>query len=714
MTSAATAMESQLHGVLKRFWGYSDFRPLQREAIDCVLAQRDSVVVLPTGGGKSLCYQVPALVMPGMAVIVSPLISLMKDQVDTLKAIGARAAHIHSGMTLTDKRNVDEALRGGRVKLLYVSPERLVQPAFIEYLRSVGVSFIAVDEAHCISHWGHDFRPEYRKLRALREAFPEASMHAFTATATPHVREDIVQELTLRDPRVIVGSFDRPNLVYRVGRRHAILEQVCEVLEGHPGNSGLIFCISRKNVDVLAQQLRERGHKALPYHAGMDDAARKRHQEAFVRDEVDIIVATIAFGMGIDKSNVRFVIHTGLPKSIEHYQQETGRAGRDGLPSDCWLFHSTADFMLWKGIIEKEKGDGGRIALEKLEDMHRFAARVQCRRHAILHYFGEEYPETPCGACDTCLSEVSVNARSSEIARVILGAVRELDAYAGPTFTTLLLEGSKLDRVRSSSASRSKYYGVLRKDQTMIRTWIEEMVHQGYLVKRGQYNTLSEGPALAADATLERVALSAEAPSRIAPSKPPRSSAPSDRALFDRLREVRRDIARERDLAPFVICSDATLHDMAKKKPRTLAAFRAVSGVGEKKAAAFGDVFIQAIREFCGDSATRSRVNSPATQARLAAQEKAFALFAQRVPLEEVAEKLQRNVSTIEGYLEKFIDKNDIVDPEPWADRDTLERVRAAAAHSAGGRLKPVYEALNGEVSYGVIRVCLACLRNGA
>lgn len=711
---------AQIAGILKKYWGYDSLRPMQREAIACALDGRDSLVVLPTGGGKSLCFQVPALLRSGMAVVVSPLISLMKDQVDALKANGAPAACIHSGMTLSEKQAVDRALRAGAIKVLYVSPERLVQPAFIDYIRAAGPSFIAVDEAHCISHWGHDFRPEYRQLRVLRGSFPGISIHAYTATATPQVRDDIISELLLADPAVIIGSFDRPNLVYRVARRESLLEQVLAILKERTGESGLIYCISRKSVDELCAQLRAHGYKAIPYHAGMGDADRKRNQEAFSRDEADIIVATVAFGMGIDKSNVRYVIHAALPKSIEHYQQETGRAGRDGLESECWLLYSYADFMLWKNIIEKEGGEGAAVALSKLQDMLQFAERMQCRRRAVLLYFGERYEKKSCGACDVCLDDTPSDERSPAIARAIVDCVRQIGDFAGPKFTTQVLAGSREERVVASRMSQIAAHGALRAEsESTIRNWIEQLVDQGYLIKRGQYNILSEGPRLADDPQLTCARLSAAATRARRERKPAaKPTHETDRALFEKLRVLRRCIAEERGVAPFLILSDASLNDMAVRKPVTPAAFRKIHGVGDRKAQDFAEVFVAAIRSFCdahnldraGDRT--SKPHAPLTP-KVNPQDVANRLFAERKTVDEVVASMRRARSTVEGYLAVYVDSMGISDPEPWASVETLERVRDAANGSEDGRLRPIFEKLGGEVPYLQIRVCLSCIRNG-
>ena len=401
-----------LQDVLHRVWGFSSFRPLQREAMAAILAARDSVVVLPTGGGKSLCFQAPALVHAesdgprGIAVVVSPLISLMKDQVDGLRVDGVGAAYLNSSLQPHERDEVLASIRDDRCRLLYVSPERVVVDSGLRrLLQQAGLRFIAIDEAHCISQWGHDFRPEYRQLGALRDEFPGVSLHAFTATATERVRRDIVAELRLRDPQVLVGSFDRPNLTYRILRRANLHRQLLQILGRHEGEAGIIYCGSRREVESLAEWLKEEGHNAVPYHAGLADAVRSRHQEAFLDERADIVVATVAFGMGIDRSNVRYVVHASAPRSPEHYQQESGRAGRDGLPAECVLLYSGADFLRWRRMLESN-GELTDSAQTLLRDMERYASGMGCRHRALVEYFGEAYGRVACGACDWCLKEL--------------------------------------------------------------------------------------------------------------------------------------------------------------------------------------------------------------------------------------------------------------------------------------------------------------------
>ena len=600
---------------LQRIWGYDTLRPLQHEAIEQVLAGRDSVTILPTGGGKSLCFQLPAVVMDGMAVVVSPLIALMKDQVDGLDACGVPAACINSMLTERERYTTDRDIRAGRIKVLYVTPERLAQQRFIDYLRRYNVSFIAIDEAHCISMWGHDFRPEYRTLKNLREVFPGVGIHAYTATATPQVRDDIVRELALNDPAVHVGNFDRPNLVYRIQQRTELVRQVCGIIEQHQGDAGIIYCIRRKDVDGLAQTLTQRGYRALPYHAGLEDGVRKANQEAFIREEADIIVATVAFGMGIDKSNVRYVIHGGMPKSLEHYQQESGRAGRDGLEAECVLLYGPADYNLWQRIIADSEQQGAQVALEKLRALYNFCTGATCRHRDILDYFGQRYDKDDCGACDVCLGEIEVMDGASEAARHICAVVHAIDGGFGGQYVARLLAGEHEDRTSRYGHDLLPNFGALSPHKPpAIRTWVEQLVAQGYLEKQGEYQTVgltSEGLALLDNA-------SHAGPRLLEPAKRHRrarkSAAPEQawegvhRDLFEALRDLRRQHAQAIGKPPYIIFGDRTLRDLAQKRPTTEATMLQCHGVGQRKFDTYGDMFLEAIRDFCRDHGLETNV----------------------------------------------------------------------------------------------------------
>src|SRR5712691_10961443 len=477
-----------LQDVISRYWGYTTFRPLQREAMDAVLAGRDSIVVLPTGGGKSLCFQAPAVVRPGLALVVSPLISLMKDQVDTLAGNGVPAALYNSSLSSDEKGAVAAGLRQGRYRLLYVSPERLVgdgSDAFLGLLSSCEVSFIAVDEAHCISQWGHDFRPEYRQLGRLRELLPGISLHAYTATATARVRRDIAGQLALSEPLELVGSFDRPNLLYRALPRGTLKRQLQDILERHRGEAGIIYCTSRREVDALSAWLTGIGVPALPYHAGLGDEERRRNQDAFISERVDVIVATVAFGMGIDRSNVRYVVHAGAPRSLEHYQQESGRAGRDGLEAECVLIYSSADFMKWRVMLQQngELTDG---AVTLLRQMERYATTVGCRHRHLAEYFGDRYPHAGCAACDYCLDELEPAREPVVLARKILSCVMRVGQRFGATHVASVLRGHASDQVIARKHDTLSTFGLLSDASVAeVRGYIEQLVGLGLLQLNG-------------------------------------------------------------------------------------------------------------------------------------------------------------------------------------------------------------------------------------
>ncbi len=580
--------------------------------MDAVVTGRDSVVVMPTGGGKSLCFQVPALLRPGLAVVVSPLISLMKDQVDTLVGNGVPATIYNSTLSSAEKAAVVAGLRAGRYRLVYVSPERLVGEggaAFLAMLSACQVSFVAVDEAHCISQWGHDFRPEYRLLARLRDHLPQVSLHAFTATATGQVRRDIITELGLRNPLELIGGFDRPNLLYRVLPRGVLKRQLLDVLARHRREAGIVYCTSRREVDALAAWLTTQGTSALPYHAGLSDQERAGNQERFLRESVDVIVATVAFGMGIDRSNVRFVVHVGAPRSIEHYQQESGRAGRDGLEAECVIVSSAADFMKWRTMLSTS-GDLTDANVVLLRQMERYVSGVDCRHRHLAEYFGDTYPASNCGACDVCLGELDHLADPVVLARQVLSCVVRVGQRFGATYVAQVLRGQPSEPVLSRGHDRLSTFGLLRHMPVAeVRGYIQQLVSRGLLRQVGDsYPTLAltaSGIRLlkddGSDPDLRLIRQRTPAKGPAASSPRVRSEADSwtgvDRELFERLRAVRLDTARERGVPPYVIFHDATLREMARLRPRSLEALLTVKGVGARKAEDLGDLFLSAIRD---------------------------------------------------------------------------------------------------------------------
>ncbi|MFN1535516.1 ATP-dependent DNA helicase RecQ [Vibrio jasicida] len=605
MTSTLLAEQSDSpvtpQRVLEDVFGYQEFRDGQQLVIDAAVEGRDSLVILPTGGGKSLCYQIPALVRSGITLVISPLISLMKDQVDQLKANGVAAECINSTMAREDLISVYNRMHSGHLKLVYVSPERVLMRDFIERLENLPLSMIAVDEAHCISQWGHDFRPEYAALGQLKQQFSHVPFMALTATADDATRKDILDRLQLNAPEVYLGSFDRPNIRYNLVEKHKPVSQIIRYLDTQKGNCGIIYCGSRKKVEMVTEKLCNNHIRAAGYHAGMDADERAYVQEAFQRDDIQIVVATVAFGMGINKPNVRFVVHFDIPRNIESYYQETGRAGRDGLPAEAMMLYDPADISWLRRMLdEKDDGPQKQVETHKLNAMSAFAEAQTCRRQVLLNYFGE-YREKPCGNCDICLDPPK-HFDATEEARKALSCVYRVNQSFGMGYVVEVLRGMQNIRVRENGHDKISTYAIGRDHSHDY--WISifrQLIHKGLLsqnITRNSTLQLTEEarPLLRGDVTLELAVPRLDTAARAAKSDK-LTSKNYDKKLFAKLRKLRKSIADEDGLPPYVVFSDATLIDMAEILPTSYGEMLAVSGVGQRKLEKYADPFLDLIQE---------------------------------------------------------------------------------------------------------------------
>jgi ATP-dependent DNA helicase RecQ len=715
----------EILSAVRRYWGYTSLRPLQEQAIRAGLEQCDSLVVMPTGGGKSLCYQVPAELAQRTDIVVSPLISLMKDQVDGLRECGYPAAALYSGMAPEAVRKTEAEIVAGRYRLVFVAPERLLTPRFLQLLASVNVRAFAIDEAHCISHWGHDFRPEYRQLADLKTRFPQASVHAYTATATERVRNDIVEQLRLKEPKLLVGTFDRPNLVYRIIPRVDAQTQVLEVLQRHPGEAAIVYCISRKDSEAMAEALQANRLRAAFYHAGMEPDERRKTQDAFAAEEIDVVAATVAFGMGIDRSNVRCVIHAAMPKSVEHYQQETGRAGRDGLEAECVLLYSAADALRWESLIEKSAAESTTAtdiiaaSRELLEHMRRLCTGVHCRHRMLSQYFGQEYSKPYCEACDVCLNEVEGLADATVTAQKILSCVARAGERFGAEHIVDVLLGANTERVRRWRHEQLSTYALMKgSNRKTLTNTIYQLLDNGLLER-----SADERPVLKLTAASRRVLRGERTVQLLQPKQrvaktsfDEKSWEGVDRGLFESLRTLRREIADQRSVPAYVLFSDATLRDMARVRPGSATALLNVRGVGERKLADLGQRFLEHIASYCraqnvvidvtvGSPPRRAPIRKPTDS-----KETAFQLFTNGASVEQVAAITGRALGTTWGYLAEFIQTNRPERLDTWIDQKTYRAIAAAVDNVGTAYLRPIFEDLGGKISYDQIRVVVAHL----
>lgn len=718
-----------LKTLLKKHWGYESFLPLQEEAIAAVLTKRDSLVVLPTGGGKSLCYQLPALCMEGVAIVVSPLISLMKDQVDSLREIDIVAGALNSTTDPDETRGIYRDVREGKLKILYLAPERLLSPSTLEWLTQQDISMIAIDEAHCISSWGHDFRPEYRALAQIRSRFPDVALHGFTATATEQVRTDIAAQLKLIEPEILVGNFHRPNLVYHVERRIGGIEPIVKVMTRFRDQSGIIYAITRDKVEQISASLNDRGFRTRPYHAGLPEATRTKNQESLINDEIEAIVATVAFGMGIDKSNVRYVIHAEMPKSLEGYQQESGRAGRDGLESECWLFYSGGDAFTWQRILEKSGDSSREQGLRSIKQMSDYCCSVTCRHRQLVEHFGQEW-RAECQACDVCLGKLKVAPDALVISQKILSCVLRCKQSFGAEHISKVLTGSDDPKVHKYGHEKLSTWGLLKDfSKSQVRNWIDQLQGQGYLENTGgEYPVLTVSPSARPVLKGEQtpvLSLAVAAPAGKTSKRLADDFEGVDRGLFEELRILRRQLAMQAVVPAFIIFSDATLCDLARRRPVTLGEMLKVSGVGQRKCEAYGETVTHLIARYCSEHKLSTNVSAPPAAASPARRKapteesssakgpkEAMDLFDQGLSVGEISLRIGRAPSTVHGYFIEYLKDRKITDASKWVSAAEIDRIEAEAHKGEDGRLKPIYEALNGEIGYDLIRTVLTCMRN--
>ncbi|MCE1254066.1 MAG: DNA helicase RecQ [Anaerolineae bacterium] len=726
-------MKTEPASILKDTFGYNSFRPLQQEVINNVLARRDTLAVLPTGGGKSLCYQIPALIQTGLTVVVSPLIALMKDQVEQLRAAGVPAVVLNSTLSAEAYAANMEYVRRGQVKLLFVAPETLLTPRLFSLLDSVQVDLITIDEAHCISEWGHDFRPEYRQLVDVRRRYPKAVCLALTATATPRVRQDIKSSLGFAGSNEFVASFNRPNLYIEVAPREDALKQTETFLRRFKDQSGIIYCFSRRQVDDLAAYLTQKGYSARPYHAGLNDDERRRNQEAFIRDDVLIMVATIAFGMGINKPNVRFVLHYDLPKSIEGYYQEIGRAGRDGLPAHCLLLYHYSDAAKLRYFVDQKEGRERQVAMQHLEDILRYAEdTANCRRKPLLTYFGESYREDKCKNCDNCVATPPMLVNITIPAQKFMSCVKRTDERFGATYVIDVLRGSKAEKIINNGHDRVSTYGIgadMSKKQWMFLA--RQLARMGFLKQEDEFHTLSLTDK-AMTALRQRSTIMGQMLSPLeettAESRGEKYREPLyNHALFAILRQKRKSLADEAGLPPYVIFSDKTLVEMATYYPQSPQSLLNISGVGQVKARQYGEVFLEIIVSFCRKHdleenkrreeepvKIQSEPERPATRKGKGGSNR-FVLVGQAYnagdSLETLMQRYDVTLNTILDHLTRYVLNGNVL--RQGKDLNLLTAVAPAERaevfkvfeREGCSYLKPVFDALHGRVDYEDLKV---------
>ncbi|OKS89134.1 DNA helicase RecQ [Mucilaginibacter polytrichastri] len=708
---------------LHKYFGYTEFRHQQGAIVQQILNGGDALVLMPTGGGKSLCYQLPAVLMDGLTVVISPLIALMKDQVDALNINGIPAAFLNSSLNANEQQSIISRLKSGEIKLLYLAPERLFgsENRLVTFLKTLNVSLIAIDEAHCISHWGHDFRPEYLMLSSFKTEFPKTPVIALTATADDLTRKDIREKLALHQPKEFVSSFNRPNISYKVSPKKDSYNQLLNFLDDHQEDSGIIYCLSRQSTEDLAADLQKQGYAAKAYHAGLDNETKAHNQDQFLRDEIKIMVATIAFGMGINKSNVRYVIHHDLPKNIEGYYQETGRAGRDGLPSEALLFFSAGDaFKLQRFARVEGNEDQSRIMLKKLDDMVKYCQLQTCRRQYLMHYFNEQFPDH-CGSCDVCLTEFK-KFDGTVIAQKALSAVYRLNQRFGTNYVIDFLRGSKSEKIRDEH-KQLKTYGIgADLSKAEWQRYMGQLAIQGYLVV-----TDDQYPILKLTATSEAVLkglqkvefnLAEDLETAATETQPTIYEA----GLLHDLKTTRFNLAMNENVPAYIILSDATLLEMATYLPQSTEELGRISGFGEVKLQRYGTAFLKVITAYCSQHGLASKIGikkpkitkTKTTRASTGGtQRESFDLYKAGVGITEIAGMRNLSPMTVEGHLCSFIQSGEM-EVTDLVDQQKIPKIQDAVESYGADRLAPLKEILGDDYSYTEIKAVVSWMKKEA
>ncbi len=701
--------------ILQKYYGYSSFRAQQKEIIEKVLSGKDTVVLMPTGGGKSVCYQIPAMMLEGTCIVVSPLISLMKDQVEALRAIGITAAFLNSSMNSSEQRTVESALFNGNLKLLYVSPEKLAGEAFMSAISQLDISLFAIDEAHCISSWGHDFRPEYTRLKLLKTRFPNTPVIALTATADRITRKDIVEQLALVDPASFIASFDRPNIFLEARPGQKKIEQIVDFIQERPNKAGIIYCLSRKNTEDVSSKLQAKGVKAMCYHAGMSDDVRAKVQEDFINDEILVVCATVAFGMGIDKSNVRWVIHHNLPQNIEGYYQEIGRAGRDGSKAETILFYSFRDVAVFRDIFNSNGGPQLELKLSKLDRMQQYAEALSCRRRMLLNYFGEQV-DKDCGACDVCKNPPQY-IDGTVTAQKALSAAARLNQRVSANVLIDVLRGSGKREIFERGYNKIKTYGAGREHgqrewqyfiQQMVNLGIFEIAYDDYNVVRitDLGNDVLYGKAPVKLASLERK-LEREKEANKASKKKTSKERIKDE-LFERLRVLRSKLAKAKGVPPYIIFADTALHAMSEHKPTSDPELLQIPGMGERKLSLYGEAFKEEIKKYVLEKAKSG------SQVKGATFMQTLEMHQQGLSVEIIAQKRGLNENTIYSHLSSLYAGGEDIDIFQFVSQSELNLViDFAKKMDPPITLKPIFEAFEEKISYTKIKFALAYHQRG-